>query len=528
MANKFDELLIRLGTGKWNYLYFISVSVWFFLIPPQSLSGTYIAPTIPYTCRPPRGVNTTISEDSCTYFVNTSSGSDEVMPCTDWDFDTSVFSSTLTSEFQLVCDRGYLRATYQSMMMFGSFFSPIIGGFLADRLGRRLVVIVTLSLFTVVSSCISFLSDFTAILAFRFVLGCVNLPTFYILAMEVCEPKMRSFVGVLTALPWAAGTMAWGGVAYLIRDWRTLQLVVSLPNLVIFPALYLMDESPRWLIIRGKHEQALATLKKAARWNGATLPPEDDLRRTMRDIEAETTSSTEKGEVKSKNGYLKSLVKFAFILCKTRKVTLITVIMFVDNLIGALVYYGISLSGTSFSANPFVYMALSGLVEVPSYSVTAPIIAKLGRKGPTCIGFLVCGVAILALAFIPSDVAWLVMTLAMTGKLFISSAYQIIYVYVTELFPTEVRTTGMGSAVLASRIGNVMAPFVTDFLGPWLPWAPSVIFGASSLVAAAVTLLLRETRGAPLPDTIADLETIGKRPESRDAADPGELVTLSH
>ncbi|KAK7085486.1 hypothetical protein SK128_011584, partial [Halocaridina rubra] len=55
--------------------------------------------------------------------------------------------------------------------------------------------------------------------------------------MEVCEMRIRSFVGILTALPWAFGTMAWGAMAYLIRDWRYLQLAVSLPNLIIFPCL---------------------------------------------------------------------------------------------------------------------------------------------------------------------------------------------------------------------------------------------------------------------------------------------------
>ncbi|XP_037786417.1 organic cation transporter protein-like [Penaeus monodon] len=395
------------------------------------------------------------------------------------------------------------------------------------RFGRRLVIIVTLSLFTFLSSSISFLTNFSLILAFRAALGCVNLPTFYILAMEVCEPRMRSFVGVLTALPWAAGTMAWGGVAYLIRDWRTLNLVVSLPNLVIFPALYLMDESPRWMIIRGQHERALKTLTKAARWNAVTLPPEDDLKGTMRDIQAQTTSSAEKKEVKSKKESVRNGLNFALILCRTRKITLVTLIMFIDYLIVSMVFYGLSLSATSFSADPFVYMALAGLVEIPGYSVTAPIIARLGRRGPATFGFLVCGAAILALAVIPSRVAWLVMILAMTGKLFISASYQIIYVYVTELFPTEARTTGMGSAIVASRIGSVLAPFVTDFLGPVLPWAPSVIFGASSLVAGAVTLVLRETLGAPLPDTIADLETIDKRRRQRDAGTPGELVDLA-
>lgn len=51
--------------------------------------------------------------------------------------------------------------------------------------------------------------------------------------MEVCEVKQRSLVGILIGLPWALGTMAWGATAYFFRDWRLLNLISSLPTLLI-------------------------------------------------------------------------------------------------------------------------------------------------------------------------------------------------------------------------------------------------------------------------------------------------------
>lgn len=45
-----------------------------------------------------------------------------------------------------------------------------------------------------------------------------------------------------------------------------------------------VDESPRWLIVRGRHDEATMTLKKAAKWNKTTLPPVDELWTLMRRI----------------------------------------------------------------------------------------------------------------------------------------------------------------------------------------------------------------------------------------------------
>ncbi|KAK4293674.1 hypothetical protein Pmani_033645 [Petrolisthes manimaculis] len=54
-------------------------------------------------------------------------------PCTEWDFDNTTFISTVTSEFQLVCDKQYLRATYHGMYMFGTLAGSCFNGYLADK-----------------------------------------------------------------------------------------------------------------------------------------------------------------------------------------------------------------------------------------------------------------------------------------------------------------------------------------------------------------------------------------------------------
>ena len=70
-------------------------------------------------------------------------------------------------------------------------------------------------------------------------------------------------------------------------------------------------------------------------------------------------------------------------------------------MMASMVYFGLSLNGGSLSDNPFAYMALSGLMEVPSYTLTVPVLERFGRRVPSIVCFLFCSVTLLVLAAIP-------------------------------------------------------------------------------------------------------------------------------
>lgn len=68
------------------------------------------------------------------------------------------------------------------------------------------------------------------------------------------------------------------------------------------------------------------------------------------------------------------------------------------------------------------------------------------------------------------DIAWLVMTLAMLGKLSISCSFMILFVFEAELLPTEVRLKGVAALSLSENLGSAISPYITDYLvsGPLL------------------------------------------------------------
>lgn len=181
--------------------------------------------------------------------------------------------------------------------------------------------------------------------------------------------------------------------------------------------------------------------------------------------------------------------------------------MCIDYFAVTFVFDGLNMSGDIYSADPFLYLVLNGLVELPGYTLSAPIITRWGRKMPTVWSYVLSGVVLAVVSFIPSDLPALVLTLALAGKVCITGAFQIISIYSAELFPTEVRLQGIGVASVFGQLASIIVPFITSDLGPLVLWVPSFVFGMASVVAGASTLALRETKDVVLPDTLADLST---------------------
>ncbi|KAG0726883.1 Organic cation transporter-like protein [Chionoecetes opilio] len=322
--------------------------------------------------------------------------------------------------------------------------------------------------------------------------------------MEIMEPKRRTFAAFGVYNVWGVTIMLYGGLGYLIRDWRMLQTVATLPGLLILPALWLIDESPLWLIVNGRPQEALEVFSKMARWHGVELPPEAEMKKLVEEQTAEVRNITPKHS--SAWSIMKSVVGDVVILFKTPRLRTITLCIYFNYVVVGTVYYGLSLSGASVSDDPYVYLVLSGLMELPAYLFSGYIVQYFGRKSSLSFFFLMAAVVLLALAFTPAAYSTTLLVLAMAGKLAISVGFQMIIFFSGELFPTEVRGRGVSTAFMMSCVGSTVAPFITDLVGSVYPWAPFVIFGTGALLAGAGTFLLPETRGQVLLDTVANLE----------------------
>lgn len=93
--------------------------------------------------------------------------------------------------------------------------------------------------------------------------------------------------------------------------------------------------------------------------------------------------------------------------------------------------------------------------------------------------------------------------ISIVGRFAGNCSYTILNLFSAEQFPTVVRGVGIGFCVVVSRVGTMLAPYLL-LLGPHAP----CFFGVAALVSGLAALLLPETLGQPMPETLQDGEDL--------------------
>ncbi|XP_042890724.1 organic cation transporter protein-like isoform X3 [Penaeus japonicus] len=450
--------------------------------------------------------------------------SNKTRTCSAWVFDDSVFKSTLVSEFNLVCERRWMKATVQASYMSGLLVGSLVMGQLSDRFGRRTMTLYCAVAATVVGICASFVNTYTFFLVMRFLIAflCAGLMVItFVLVTEVVSPSARTLTGMLYAFFFGSGIAILPGIAYFVRSWRYLELTIGISSGVLISYYWFLPESPRWLASKGRTQEALKIMKSIAKTNGKVLPSDDHMlalisRGTEHKHAATTTgqSGDEGAEGGGGGGRwfsgLAAMARSQYTLIRTPVMRRRSLISFLEWFVSASVYYGLIFSGGNIKADPFLMIFVSGVVELPATIIFIFILDRFGRRPTMCGLFLVCGACCLLILAVPQDKIYINFFLVNLGKFFDTAVFQQSYIYTSELMPTSVRNIAVGTSSMFARIGCVLTPYVIELLGEVHYALPSTIFGIVAVLAGLLTLLLPETNKKPLPETVEEVEAMGK------------------
>ncbi|QET04758.1 MFS transporter [Cupriavidus pauculus] len=343
--------------------------------------------------------------------------------------------------------------TVPQALQTGTFFfvGMLIGAFvfgrLADRIGRRPVLMMAVVIDALCGVASAFVPEFTWLLVLRFLTGVGvggTLPVDYTMMAEFLPSDRRGRWLVLLESFWAIGTiclalLALAALSYGDQAWRVIFLVTGVPALIGVVLRFYIPESPMFLNRSGRSDEARKVLERVARVNGSKheIPPLQSERAEPKSVFALFSGSFRRRS-------LALLVAWA----------LISIAYY-----GVFVYLPIKLSAEGFAfMRGQVFLVLLAIVQLPGFALSAYGVERWGRK-PTLIGFLVlsaAGCMLYSLGTSPAVVigSTLLMSFSLLGT------WGALYAFTPEVYPTDLRATGMGTAGAVARFGGLFAPAI--------------------------------------------------------------------
>ena len=395
-------------------------------------------------------------------------------------YDTAVISGTIAQVTQLFQLDALQQGWYVGCALVGSIVGVLFAGILSDKLGRKLTMVISAVLFSTSALGCALSADFTQLVIYRIIggvgIGVVSIVSpLYISEVAVAQYRGRLVslyqlavtVGFLGAylvnyqlLAWAeSGTQLsvdWLNKIFITEVWRGMLGMETLPAILFFIIIFFIPESPRWLIVRGKELKAVNILEKI--YNSIT-EAKSQLNETKSVLTSETKSEW---SLLMKPGIFKAVI---IGVC----IAILGQFMGVN----AVLYYGPSIfenAGLS-GGDSLFYQVLVGLVNTLTTILALVIIDKVGRKKLVYYGVsgMVVSLILIGLYFLFGDSLGVSSLFLLVFFLFYVfccavSICAVVFVLLSEMYPTKVRGLAMSIAGFALWIGT----YLIGQLTPWM------------------------------------------------------------
>lgn len=381
-----------------------------------------------------------------------------------------------------------LSATFAGMLIGAPFW-----GRQADVYGRRPVFLFTVLMGVLFGLVGAMAPNIWVLVTARVLAGFAiggTMAVDYALMAEFVPRRVRGRFLVLTEGFWAIGTLMIAALAYGVgqllppqEGWRVLVLLAAMPGVVGLLVRTGVPDSPRWLISRGRVDEARAALQRVAQLNGRALPPEP---------------------LAPPHRLRTRPPRWAALLSPhLRDRTLLLSLTWFGMSLG---YYGIfSWLPTQLRAQgvdlPGAYRVtmLLALAQIPGYLVAALLVEWVGRRR-TLMAFMLASAAGAYLFLLSGSPGWSMLASGLLAFALLG-AWGALYAFTAEVFPTTLRATGMGTMSAAARLGSLISPVAGGLLLSGNLGQALTVFAASFIISAGcVWATGLDLRGQPVPE----------------------------
>ncbi|KAG5051842.1 Organic cation/carnitine transporter 3 [Glycine soja] len=418
------------------------------------------------------------------------------LPKYSWAWDGPTHASII-SEFGLECSSSFIMGLPASMFFAGCFVGGLVFSTLADSsFGRKNMLffsclIMSLSSFLAtfsanvwVYSALKFLSGFG-----RGTIGTVTL----VLVSELVAKGWRGKLGVMGFSFFSIGFLTLSPLAYINQgfSWRNLYLWTSLPSILYCGLVhFFVPESPRWLLIRGKKEEAMKILK-----NINTSITHSSLKFAISRLSLEE-------EVWNADLFsaLKIMLQKKW---SSRRILTITAM----GLGIGLVYYGMPLGLGILSFNLYLSVTFNALSEILSAFLTYVLLDKFNRRSMIFILTIISGVSsVLATMEGVIIMRRLQIVFELISFSCACTACDVVLIYTTELFPTSIRNSALSLVRQTVALGGAFSPVLVA-AGREHRFLCYGVLGLAIGCSGIFGVCLPETKGKAFCDTMDEEES---------------------
>lgn len=285
--------------------------------------------------------------------------------------------------------------------------------------------------------------------------------------MEWASSKYRTLSNTAIGISSSLGCILFGCVAMYEHDFRKLLRFFYIPGLFAFLYFWLVPESIRWLLVTGRLDRGIKTLKQIAKWNRRELS-----NKTITSIQMKYSKNAiqEADSIASDSNAVekKPVFQLLWTILKTKTLTLRFANCCYQWAASSFIFYGLSQSSTQIAgANRYISFIIVMAIEIPGKLLAQLLLNRFKRKVILFVAFMTAAISVFAASL--TEYSWAVLLCFVLGKGAISTAFASMYVYTTELWPTSIRLTIINSCSMFARCGSMIAPFVVILVNIFLP-----------------------------------------------------------
>ncbi|XP_058756752.1 organic cation/carnitine transporter 3-like [Vicia villosa] len=416
------------------------------------------------------------------------------IPKSSWSWD-GPSHKTVISQWSLECASSFVTGLPQSSFFIGCLFGSILLATLADTsLGRKNTLVMSCLSMSIFSILIVFSTNIWIYSAFKFVIGFLRSSIgtcVLVLLTEKVSTEWRFTVGIFEFVCFLLGYMSLPGVAYVNRfnSWRLVYVWTSVPAICYSVLAYIfVTESPRWLLMQGRHQEAMALLTGVS-----SLENGNDL--TVALIDAPVNK--QKASIFQLYSSIAELFGIGWALKR------VVAVMVLGIGIG-MVYFGMPLAVGNLGFNIYLAAVINALMEIPA-CVATYFLENCKRKPSILVFSVASGVCCIMCVVVGSGIQEIRVGLAMTSFFCACTAFNVFLIYIIELFPTSVRNTTTSLVRQAVVFGNIFTPFLIS-VGRKNDIYSYGVFGVVIMLSCFTLLGLPETRGLAFSDTMDQQE----------------------